>query len=182
MPTEGRRILAIDPGTRYLGVAVLDQSGLLYYGVKDLRAERPADELVRATRVVLLRLIADYRPIVLAYEKTFYVQSKNSALLQVQEAELKRVGREAGLPLAGYAPTRVRKLLCRDGWATKQRVADVLVRRFPELAPYRHRDERRERYWLNMFDAVAVAVVYQEHLSAHSPSASERPVRAHRAC
>jgi len=36
----------------------------------------------------------------------------------------------------------------------------VLVQRFPELAGYRvNQTPRSERYWLNMFDALAVAVV-----------------------
>lgn len=153
------RILAIDPGTRYFGVAVLDGADLIYYGVKDLTDKRPADTLLRATREVILDLVRDHRPSVLAHEKSFYAQSKNSALLQVQEAEIKRVGAAAGLPVVGYSPARVRKLLCRDGRATKQRVADALVRRFPELMRYRRSEERPEWYWLNMFDALAVAVV-----------------------
>ncbi len=160
------RILAIDPGTRYMGVAVLQGRDLIHYGVKDLRDQRPADELIRATRAVLHGLIRQHRPNVLAYEKTFYVQSKNSALLQVQEAEIKQTGRIAGLRVVGYSPARVRKLLVEDGQATKEAVADLLAGRFPELRPY-HSDRRR-RYWLNMFDALAVAAVATEEMDRRS--------------
>lgn len=161
------RILAIDPGTRYMGVAVLDGPELLYYGVKTFRAKRPADELIRATRRTLFRLITDHRSTVLAYEKTFYVQSKNSALLQVQEAEIKRAGQARGLKVVGYSPAHVRRILCEDGRATKEDVADVLVRRFPELSRYRPPTEvAHQAYWLNMFDAVAVAAVGAAELSA----------------
>lgn len=166
MPRHPPRILAVDPGTRQMGIAVLDGRDLIYYGVKSFKKKRPADELLRATRQTLLRLVQDYHPNILAYEKTFYVQSKNSALLQVQEAEIKRVGRAEGLRVVGYAPARVRKLLCGDGRATKQDVADLLAGRYPELAPYRIGDGgAREEYWLNMFDAVAVGIVCQERLS-----------------
>jgi crossover junction endodeoxyribonuclease RuvC len=163
MPMEGERILAIDPGTRYLGLAVLDGSGLLYYAVRDFRLERLGDELIRATRAVLQQLMEQYRPTVLAYEKTFYVQSKNSALLQAQEAEIKRIGREAGLRLAGYSPAAVRRALCGDGRATKDDVAALIVRRFVDLErwPLPTAPARR-RYWLNMFDAIAVGVVALE--------------------
>lgn len=130
------RILAIDPGTRQMGVAIVDGSGLVYYGVKSFKKKRPADELLTATRQVVLRLIQDFRPTILAYEKIFYVQAKNSALLKVQEGEIKRVGHAAGLRVVGYGPSTVRKLLCRDGRATKRQVADLLARRFPELARY----------------------------------------------
>ncbi len=157
---EGLRILGIDPGTRYMGVAVLHGEQLVHYGVKDLKRKRPADELLRATRDALLQLIRDYRPTVLAYENTFYVQQKSSALLHVQELEIKRVGKAEHLQVLGYSPSHLRKRLCGDGWATKYMVADLLAERFPELTGYRTKNEpRRERYWLNMFDAVAVAVV-----------------------
>ncbi len=136
---------------------------LVYYGVKSFRGKRPADALIRATRVALQRLIARHHPAVLAYEKTFYVQSKTSALLQVQEAEIKRVGRIAGLRVVGYSPTRVRSLLCQDGRATKAVVAKRLAGRFPELARYlTTKSRRQEQYWLHMFDALAVGVVCAE--------------------
>lgn len=172
MSTEPQRILAIDPGTRYMGVAVLHQTALVYYAVKRFKQRRPADELIRATRAVLKQLIAEYQPDTLAYEKTFYVQAKSSAILHVQEIEIARLGRERGLHVVGYSPARVRRQLCDDGRATKQRVADLLAARFPELAPYRGGSPLREDYWLNMFDAIAVAVVCANE--KHTP-----PLTAH---
>jgi len=163
MPNNERRILAIDPGTRYMGIAVLEGSELIYYGVNDFRRKRPSEALLRATRGALCRLIAEYRPNVLAYEQSFYVQSKNSVCLQAQEAEIKRVARMRGLKAVGYTPTTVRQLLCKDRWATKEEVADLLARRYPELLRYRNRgDWVSEKYWLHMFDAVAVGIVCAE--------------------
>lgn len=163
MPNDPLRILAIDPGTRYMGVAVLEGSELIHYGVSDFRGKRPAEALLRATCGTLCRLIAEYRPSVLAYEQSFYVQSKNSAFLQAQEGEIKRVARMRGLKAVGYAPTTVRQLLCEDRWATKEEVADLLARRYPELLRYRNRgDWVSEKYWLHMFDAVAVGIVCAE--------------------
>jgi hypothetical protein len=85
----------------------------------------------------LLATVADlverYRPDVLAYEKTFYVQQKTAALLHVQEIEIARVGRSAGLAIVGYSPSHVRKVLCKDGRVTKQAVADRSIGLFPEL-------------------------------------------------
>jgi Holliday junction resolvasome RuvABC endonuclease subunit len=148
-----------------MGIAVIEGSELIYYGVRGFEADRPAVRLLQATRHTLERFIARYEPSVLAWEKTFFVQAKASALLQVQEAEIKAVGRAAGLALAGYPPTQVRKRLCADGKATKAHVAEVLVQAFPELARYRGpMSLRRARYWLNMFDALAVAVVCSEDL------------------
>ena len=158
-----------------MGVAVLDGHDLHYYTVKDFHRQRPADQLLRATRTVILELIRRYRPEILAYEKTFYVQQKHSALLHVQELEIARVGRVEKLRVVGYTPSHVRKVICRDGRATKYAVANVLTRRFPELAGYRSRDSlRREQYWLNMFDALAVAVVCADEFSATASGAKAR--------
>lgn len=157
MPSH--RILAVDPGTHHMGVVVLDGTELIYYGVKSFGRKRPAEELLRATREAIEGLASVYHPSILAYEKTFYVQAKSSAILHVQEIEIARVGRAVGLRVTGYSPARIRSLLCRDGRATKQRVAEHLARRFPELRRYRGGSVLRDHYWLNMFDAVAVAVV-----------------------
>jgi Holliday junction resolvasome RuvABC endonuclease subunit len=180
------RILAVDPGTKHMGVAVLEGSHLIHYGVRSFRKKRPAHELLRATDDALDALgdlIRAYRPTVLAYEKTFFVQAKSSALLNVQEAEVRRVGGAAALTVIGYSPARVRKLLCRDGWANKRQVAETLAVRFPELAGYLEaQSPHQERYWSNMFDAVAVAVVCADAHASRSgltgaPPASVAPGR-----
>jgi Holliday junction resolvasome RuvABC endonuclease subunit len=168
-------ILALDPGTHHMGVAVLSPSELVYYGVKTFKTKRPADALIRATRIVLQQLIVEHRPAILAYEKTFYAQSKSSALLHVQEAEIKRVGRAAGLVVTGYAPTTVRSLLCQDGRATKQVVARLLIDRFPELNGYlRTASKRQEKYWLNMFDAIAVGLVCAQETDGTTTESEQR--------
>src|SRR5256885_498520 len=101
MITKQPRILAIDPGTRHMGVAVLTGHDLHYYTVKDFHRHRPADELLRATRAVILELLRRFQPDVLAYEKAFYVQQTNSALLQVQQCEIARVGHATKLRVVG---------------------------------------------------------------------------------
>lgn len=171
MCAKGTRILALDPGTLYMGVAVLEGERLLYYGVRTFCRARPAERLFRATRLVVGQLIEQYQPAILAYEHTFYVQQQASAMLHIQEREIARLGRAEKLKVIGLSPAQVRRMLCQDGRATKQQVADLLVRRFPEIAGYRHRGEaRREKYWLNMFDAVAVAVVAGDASAGWNPN------------
>jgi Holliday junction resolvasome RuvABC endonuclease subunit len=154
------RVLAIDPGTSLMGVAVLEGNDLLYYGVKELKRYRPASRLMRATQNVVSDLIDHYAPTVIAYEESVYVQQLGSAMLRVVEREIRRTAKAAGLHGVSYTPADVRQSLCGNPWATKHIVAAQLVERFPELAGYRTgQSPRSERYWLNMFDALAVAVV-----------------------
>ena len=176
---EPPRILAIDPGTRFLGIAVLEADDLVYYGVKDLREKRPASQLMRTTREVLRELIDRYEPKTLAYEKSFYVQSKASVLLQRQEAEIARIGQAAKLRVVASLPSEARAVVCHDAWATKAMVAEHLVRRFPDLARYHPLpDEQRARYWLHMFDALAVAVAAGQPARKVNPTSGGRTARA----
>ena len=152
-----------------MGVAVLEGNDLLYYGVKELRHHRPASHLMRATRAVVTDLIERYAPTVLAYEQSVYVQQLSSALLRAVERELARTAKTSDLRVITYSPSYVRQALCGDPWSTKHMVAARLVQRFPELERHRiGQSARSERYWLNMFDALAVAVVAVRQLDAGS--------------
>ena len=142
-----------------MGVAVLEVNDLRYYGVKELRRHRPIFKLARATRTVLDDLIEHHRPTLIAYEASVYTHQLASAMLHAVEREIRRSAKAADLKVVSYEPSYIRQILCGDPWATKQMVAAKLVERFPELAGYRSgQSPRSERYWLNMFDALAVAV------------------------
>jgi Holliday junction resolvasome RuvABC endonuclease subunit len=152
------RILAIDPGTKEIGVAILNNDALVYYGVKTVRTRRPPQAVLRNVAWIIKRLIADYDPEVLVIEKTFIIQ-KSAALLTVVAEEIKAVAGGQGLVIFEYAPMVVRKLICQTGKATKSEVAKAVALRFPELSRYLNRQSKWEAiYWANMFDAVALAV------------------------
>ena len=154
------RILAIDPGIRELGLAVLDDGVLLYHGVKIIpKGRSPQQTLHRATTVVNI-LLEDFRPDVLVIEKTFIGRNRNVALLNVLEDEIRSIARRQGLPLFRFAPNVVKKAICGHGWATKADVAKAVVARYPELRAYMVHDRKwRERFHANMFDAVALGLM-----------------------
>lgn len=54
----GARFLAIDPGTREMGIAVLENDGSLVHSqVLNLKGHRPKPALIRATQQALDRLV-----------------------------------------------------------------------------------------------------------------------------
>jgi Holliday junction resolvasome RuvABC endonuclease subunit len=64
--------------------------------------------------------------------------------------------------VAMYAPQTVRKSLTGDGWASKRELARAVASRFPALRVYLTQDRKwKERYFLNLFDAVALALHHQ---------------------
>lgn len=156
---KNNRVLAIDPGTHYIGVAVLDGTKLAYYGVKTLSKRKSPHDVLTEGRKVIRSLIDDFAPRTLAVEKTFFANNRNSALLNVFAGEIVTVGKRKKLKIILLAANVVRKEICGNGWATKRDVAQEICRRFPELMPYLSSDRKwKERFYFNMFDAVALGV------------------------
>jgi Holliday junction resolvasome RuvABC endonuclease subunit len=164
MKNQHRRILAIDPGTRFMGIAFLDNGKLIYHTVKVFPKGGSPQETPQRARDAVLRFINDLEPQVIAVERTFFSQNRNTALLNVLFDEIRSIARRKKLAFLSYAPSTVKKFTCGNGWAGKKEVATVIVGRFPELKPYLHQTTAsKERFHQNMFDAVALAIMAAKH-------------------
>jgi len=160
-------ILGIDPGTREMGLAVIRGPMLIAYGVRTLRnGERPYDVIGQARQAVL-DMIRQFQVEVVAIEKPLRIATKRASLVTVITEELKGRSRELALQVVELSPEEVRKAVVGDPWAKKLTVARALVENgFPELRSKLPNPPKRaalgfrpgERYWLHMFDALAVAV------------------------
>ena len=160
MSKNKSKILAIDPGTREMGIAFLDKGKLIYYGVKTFGEFLSPHEKLRTGRKIILRLIQDFKPKILVIEKTFYARNRNTSLLNVFADEIVSVAKRKRLKVISYAPCTVRKYICGYGRASKLDVARVIVSKYPELKVYLTQDRAwKEKYHRNMFDAVALGMM-----------------------
>jgi Holliday junction resolvasome RuvABC endonuclease subunit len=156
---EHTRILAIDPGTREMGVALLQDKELIYHGVETINKRLSPHEKLKEGRRIVLRLITDFRPRILAYEKTFIGRNRRASLLNVFGDEIRAIGERKGLHVVTFAPNTVKKFICGNGHASKKEVAKAIISTFPELKVYLTQDRAwKERYHQNMFDAVALGI------------------------
>jgi crossover junction endodeoxyribonuclease RuvC len=154
------KILAIDPGTKEMGVAFLENGDLIYYGVKTIKHRRSPHEILNEGRKIILRLIRDFKPDVLVYEKAFFSNNRSAALLNTFVDEIKVTAKRKGAKVIGYAPSTVKKAICGNGRASKKEVAKMIVSKFPELKVYLTQDRAwKEEYHQNMFDAVALGMM-----------------------
>ena len=154
------RILAIDPGTRHMGVALFENGYPVHAGVKTIKKYKSPHETLRDCRKVVLSLIDDFRPQAIVVEKTFFANNRNSSLLNVLGDEIKAIGKRKKIQVLGYAPSTVKKAVCGHGRASKEEVARVIVAKYPELKVYLTQDRKwKEKFHQNMFDAVALAVL-----------------------
>lgn len=160
MPKNNIRILAIDPGTRLMGVAFLEDAKLIYHGVKVIARGRSPQQALQRAKGAILQLINDLEPELIAVEKTFFSRSRNVALLNVLFDEIRSIARKKQLEFVSYAPSTIKKFTCGNGRASKKEVATVVVSKYPELKVYLTQDRAwKERFHQNMFDAVALGIM-----------------------
>lgn len=160
MSKKHYKILAIDPGTREMGVAFLEGDTIVYHEVKVIPRKKMPHETLREGKKIILRLINDFKPQTLAVEKTFFSHNKNATLLNAFVDEIRRIGRRKGLKVVDYAPNTVKKCICGNGRASKEEVARAIIARYPELKVYLTQDRKwKASYHHNMFDAVALGLM-----------------------
>lgn len=154
-----RTILGIDPGTRYMGYAILrgDDSATPHFEAAAVESLiKIKDPYLRLARIheLVLELIARYSVTELAIEAPFYGKNAQSML---------KLGRAQGVAIAAslskgiaaveYSPRRVKEVVTSRGDATKARVAQILNLQFPtvDIAKFESYD---------VTDALAIALCH----------------------
>lgn len=160
-------ILGIDPGTKYLGMAVTDGRNFLGGGVHMLHnGTRPHDVIGQARKVVL-SYVARFNPKVVAIEKPLLLPTKRAALVSVLAEELQARSREIGITVHEISARDARQKILGNARATKFDVAHALVKmgfeslreKLPRKPPHPVLGyPPQDLYWLHMFDALAIAL------------------------
>jgi Holliday junction resolvasome RuvABC endonuclease subunit len=161
MPKQPDTILAIDPGLRELGYAVLDRERVVTHGVIPLR-RYPAQKRVREARKALDRWLGWYRPQIVVLEATHAHPTGTFQQVHALARTLAMTARQARRKTVSYPAQTVRKHLVGNGKAEKAAVARHVADRFPELAIYLTQDRQwKVTYFQNMYDAVALALYHR---------------------
>jgi Holliday junction resolvasome RuvABC endonuclease subunit len=171
---QNTTVLGIDPGTRFMGVAVIREKQLLHYAVRTLRNGSKPYDLIGQARGHVLAAIRDFRPDIVAIEEPLLIPTKRAALVSAIAQELNERTKELGIRVTEIAPRRIREIIAGDPAASKIDVAEALVETFRELAPLIPKRPARavlglaekDRYWLHAFDALAIA---RAHICQWSP-------------
>jgi Holliday junction resolvasome RuvABC endonuclease subunit len=171
MARQPDTILAIDPGLRDLGYAVLRGQRLVTSGVLGLRRVPRAARLA-AARKQMRAWIRTHQPSAVVVEKTYRHPLPWLNEVHGVSRSARNLATRRHAAFAMYSPQRVRSTVAGNGRAKKPEVAIAVAHRFPSLRVYLTQDRRwKERYWQNMFDAIALAL---HHRTTHPPSRSRR--------
>lgn len=130
------RVLAIDPGTKEMGFAVLQGHALVDQGVKAIKKGRPVQETLTRGLELVAGLIEDFRPETFVIEETLIGRNRSAALLNIFADKIQALAKRQGLRVLSFAPSAVKKAVCGHGWATKAEVAKAVVAHYPELRAY----------------------------------------------
>ena len=156
-----RTLLALDPGLRELGWAILRGRRLIASGVVGLR-QLPKEQRLPEARRHIRQWLKAHHPKAIVLEKTYRHPVPWLDDLHRLTLYVRRVARKNRLGFAAYAPQQVRKTILGNGKGTKREVAAVVVARYGSLRVYLTQDRKwKERFWQNMFDAVALALHHQ---------------------
>ena len=163
-------ILALDPGLRELGYAVLNGRRLVTSGVLSLRRVSKEKRLATA-RKNLSRWLQTHRPDIVVVEKTYRHPVPWLDQLHQLSRSAKNLATRRHASFTMYSPQRVRSTVAGNGKAKKPEVAAAVAQRFPSLRVYLTQDRRwKERFWQNMFDAIALALHHQSETKPPSRS------------
>jgi crossover junction endodeoxyribonuclease RuvC len=125
-------VIGVDPGTRHLGWGVVRRDGTrpthVAHGVID--TDTTATIAVRLCQIEaeLSEVVARYRPTASVVEALFFAKDASAAakLGHARGVALLVLAR-AGLPIAEYEPTRVKKAIVGHGRADKRQIAMMIT-------------------------------------------------------
>lgn len=161
---EAQILLALDPGTRHTGYALLRGETLLTCGVWKLgnaSAHPQLSTIYSRARFFIEGLSPDV--LVIEWPSPVPVhkrgnKSKTLRRLHRVAQTIQSVGEELGIPSFTYEPTTIRRVVLGNGWATKEQVANFLSIPYPELSLLLKQDRKwKETHWRHAFDALAAA-------------------------
>lgn len=153
--------MAVALSSRGFGYAVLEgEKFLVEYGSTSVKGDKNTRCLVK-----IEKLIALYRPDALALQNATAKGSHRAPRIKTLNQQAIEAARKNRLKVTLFSGKQLRSLLVHNVCGTKQEMAEMVVKHFPnELAS---RLPRKRRSWegadarMDIFDAVGLAVAYR---------------------
>jgi crossover junction endodeoxyribonuclease RuvC len=175
-PPVTPRVLGLDPGLHVTGYAVLEftdagpkvcEAGV----IRSADGRDPADMAARV-RVLydgLLEVVHQWKPTAMAVEQLFshYDHPRTAVLMAHARGVFLLVGSQCSIPVASYAPARVKKLITGNGRAGKEQMQHAVAREFGLPAPPEPHD---------VADALAIALCHYHAATGRGVTGGARAV------
>lgn len=157
MPKNPQTVLAINPGTRYLGMAVFSSYQLKDWRIKVLRGLWVKEKLPKALQIVA-EWIEKYQPETLVLKELH--PSRSSRHLETLTAKIQQLGHRQEMTVRQYTVKQLEAYLCGEERRNKHNLAQAIVAQYPELYPELICERTlKNHYHMRMLEAVALGIM-----------------------
>jgi len=155
MMYEPIRIMGINPGTRYLGIAIFLGSELREWRIKIFSGKWSKEKMEKIKRIVQ-GFIEHYEPNILAIKKLH--PSRSSKSLKYLVNRIKELSRRKGLKVYQYSIKDIEKFFLPEEKTNKSKMVKVLASEYPDLFhEFKKEKSNKNPYYIRMFESVALA-------------------------
>lgn len=159
------KILGVNPGTRYLGIAIFRGAELRDWRVK-VAGGRWSKEKTKKINRIVLNLIDKYEPDVLAIKKLN--PSRSSSNLTRLSTKIKNLARRKSLMVYQYTLDDLKAFFSPKDKISKKKMAAMVTKAYPALCHELGKENsNKNSYYIRMFEAVALGLVCFRKLDRH---------------
>ncbi len=167
------RILAIAPSTRGFGFALVEGLDTLAdWGVKSVTGDKNPGCIAQVEKMV-----AHYQPDVVVLEDTSTKPFRRSTRIRALGKQIITLAKSHNVIAVLFSKEQVRQAFFDDGQGTKYALAEIIAKKFSDELGFRLPPKRRpwmsEDYRMDIFDAVALALMVRQRHHHKSSTACE---------
>ncbi|MBM3210619.1 hypothetical protein FJZ33_00245 [Candidatus Poribacteria bacterium] len=165
MPKKPLKIIGINPGTRYVGLAIFCGSELRDWQVKNMEGRWSNDKMGKIISM-LSSLIDSYEANVLAVKQLN--PSRSSPSLNKLAIRIENLSRMRKLRIYRYSINEVEKHFQPEYRINRKNLGEIIASEYPVLSHELRKEQANlNPYYVRMFEAVAIGSLCLYQLSKH---------------
>ena len=154
MVRESLKIIGINPGTRYVGIALFQGPELWDWRIKVFEGKWTKAKMEKI-REAISGFIKRHEPNVIAMKKLH--PSRSSPNLKKLVAKVKEISRRKGLKVCQYSIKDLESFFNPEEKINKKGLAEMITSKYPVLShEFRKEKSNKNAYHIRMFEAVAL--------------------------
>lgn len=160
-----KKVIAINPGSRYLGIAVFHGPELRDWRVKVVNG-KGVKEKTKKVRSIVLSFIEQHNPDVIVIKKLNPSHSPSN--LNKIVGNIKDLSKRKGIRVYEYSIKDMETRMSPKERINKKKMTKIIASKYPDLLYELKKEESsKNSYYIRMFEAVALGSVCLNQLDKH---------------
>lgn len=165
MSKKPRIILAINPGSKYIGTAVLQGESLRDWRIKVVNGKWSKEKYAKAGAIIT-KLIDYHQPDAVALKQLH--PSRSSLHLCYLVEQIKDIAQEREIPVYRYSIQEIKNFFAPGERINKKGLAGIVAARLPDLFhDFKKAERSKNLYLTRMFEAVALGIICFNKIDNH---------------